>query len=94
MITTLQAHMLSLENGLSDTHDPMAVVSDDEVIPEQEIHTLVTENDPDMLSEDEDDFQLFALPDFANDLPIAYGFPDEDPFDIPAPVHNHLIIGH
>ncbi|KAM0064635.1 hypothetical protein Hdeb2414_s0003g00105331 [Helianthus debilis subsp. tardiflorus] len=45
-----------------------------------------------MLSED--DFLPTALPDFDDDLPIADGFPDEDPFDIPAPVHNHLIISH
>ncbi|XP_021996088.1 BCL-6 corepressor-like protein 1 [Helianthus annuus] len=45
-------------------------------------------------SGDEDDFQLFALPDFGDDLPLADGFPDEDPFVIPVPVHDHLIIGH
>ncbi|MFS7918949.1 hypothetical protein Hanom_Chr03g00207181 [Helianthus anomalus] len=47
-----------------------------------------------MLFEDEDDFQPFALLDLGDDLPIDYGFTDEDPFDIPAPVHDHPIIGH
>ncbi|KAJ0785969.1 hypothetical protein HanOQP8_Chr02g0049481 [Helianthus annuus] len=47
-----------------------------------------------MLSEDEDNFQLFVLPDFGDDLPIADGIPIEDPFDIPTPVHDHFIIGH
>ncbi|MFS7919282.1 hypothetical protein Hanom_Chr03g00210901 [Helianthus anomalus] len=36
----------------------------------------------------------FALPDFGDDLPLADGIPDEDPFPIPVPVHDHLIIGH
>ncbi|KAM0043741.1 hypothetical protein Hdeb2414_s0010g00344811 [Helianthus debilis subsp. tardiflorus] len=86
--------MSSSKSGLSDTQDPMAVVSDDKVIPEPEIFTSGTESDPDMLSKDEDDFQPFTLPYFGNDLPIVDSFPDEDPFDIPAPVHDHLIIGH
>ncbi|KAJ0616549.1 hypothetical protein HanRHA438_Chr02g0090231 [Helianthus annuus] len=72
----------------------MAIVSYDEIAPELEIFTSDTESDPDMLSEDEDDFQPFALPDFGDDLPHADGFPDEDPFVIPIPVHDHLIIGH
>ncbi|MFS7962504.1 hypothetical protein Hanom_Chr08g00727381 [Helianthus anomalus] len=86
--------MSSLESGLSDTQDSMAVVSDDEIIPEPKIFTSDTESDPDMLFEDEDDFQPFALPYVGDDLPIADSFPDEDPFDIPTPVHDHLIIGH
>ncbi|MFS7953948.1 hypothetical protein Hanom_Chr07g00624621 [Helianthus anomalus] len=94
MIVMSQAHMSSLESGLSNAHDPMAVVSDDEVMPAPEIYTSDIESDPVMLSKDEDDFQPFALPDFGDDLPIADGFPDEDPFDIPAPVYDHLIIGH
>ncbi|MFS7895984.1 hypothetical protein Hanom_Chr12g01125691 [Helianthus anomalus] len=73
--------MSSSESGLSDTHDPMAVVSDDEVMPAPEIFTSDTESDPDMLSKDEDDFQPFTLPDFGDDLPIPL-------------VHDHLIIGH
>ncbi|MFS7906049.1 hypothetical protein Hanom_Chr01g00054791 [Helianthus anomalus] len=47
-----------------------------------------------MLSSDENDFQPFALLDFGDDVPLADGFPVEDLFDIPAPVHDHLIIGH
>ncbi|KAM0046530.1 hypothetical protein Hdeb2414_s0009g00317461 [Helianthus debilis subsp. tardiflorus] len=49
-------------------------------MPAPEIHTSDTESDPDMLSKDEDDFQPFTLPDFGDDLPLADGFPDEDPF--------------
>ncbi|MFS7980813.1 hypothetical protein Hanom_Chr10g00943621 [Helianthus anomalus] len=47
-----------------------------------------------MMSDDDDDFQPFTLPNFGDDLPIADGIPDEDPFVIPIPVHDHLIIGH
>ncbi|MFS7894362.1 hypothetical protein Hanom_Chr00s001599g01684371 [Helianthus anomalus] len=86
--------MSSLECGVSDTHDPMAVVSEDEVIPEPEIFTSDTESDPHMLSEDEEEFQPFMLPNLGDDLPLADGFPGEDPFVIPTPVHDHLIIGH
>uniref|UniRef100_A0A251U2A0 Uncharacterized protein n=1 Tax=Helianthus annuus TaxID=4232 RepID=A0A251U2A0_HELAN len=85
--------MSSSESGLSDTDDPMAIVSDDEIAPEPEIFTSDTESDPDMLSDD-DDFQPFALPDFGDDLPLADGILDEDPFVVPIPVHDHLIIGH
>ncbi|MFS8003678.1 hypothetical protein Hanom_Chr13g01216681 [Helianthus anomalus] len=67
--------MSSSESGLSDAHDPMVVVSDDEVMPAPEIYTSDTEN-------------------FGDDLPIADGFLVEDPFDIPALLHDHLIIGH
>ncbi|KAM0044842.1 hypothetical protein Hdeb2414_s0010g00357981 [Helianthus debilis subsp. tardiflorus] len=86
--------MSSSESGLSDVDDSMAVVSDDEISPEPEILTSDTESDPDMLSDDEDDFQPFALPDFGDDLPLADGIPDEEPFLIPVLVHDHLIIGH
>ncbi|KAJ0792925.1 hypothetical protein HanOQP8_Chr01g0023481 [Helianthus annuus] len=82
------------ESGLSDTYDPMAIVSDDEIVPEPEIFTLDTESDPNMLSDDEDDFQPFALPDFGDDAPIADGIPIEDIFALPAPIHDHVIIGH
>ncbi|MFS7996884.1 hypothetical protein Hanom_Chr12g01135151 [Helianthus anomalus] len=40
----------------------MAVISDDEVIPEPEIFTSDIDSDPDMLSEDEGDFQPLTLP--------------------------------
>ncbi|MFS7893722.1 hypothetical protein Hanom_Chr00s001055g01673291 [Helianthus anomalus] len=86
--------MSSSESGLSDAYDPMVVVSDDEVMPEPEIFTSDTESDPEMLSEDEDDFQPFALPDFGDDILIADDIPVENPVEIPAPIHDHLIIGH
>ncbi|XP_021990965.1 autism susceptibility gene 2 protein homolog [Helianthus annuus] len=86
--------MLSSESGLSYTDDPLAIVSDDEIAPEPEIFTSDTESDPDMLSDDDDDFQPFTLPHFGDDLPLADGIPEEDPFVIPIPVHDHLIIGH
>ncbi|MFS7919286.1 hypothetical protein Hanom_Chr03g00210951 [Helianthus anomalus] len=86
--------MASSDRGLSDDHDPMAVVSDDEVVPGPEIFTSDSESDPEMMSDEEDDFQPFALPDFGDDLPLADGILDEDPFPIPVPVHDHLIIGH
>ncbi|KAM0043964.1 hypothetical protein Hdeb2414_s0010g00347581 [Helianthus debilis subsp. tardiflorus] len=86
--------MSSLESGLSNAHDPMAIISDDEIVPEPEIFTSDTESDPDMLSDDEDDFQPFALLDFGDDAPLADGIPVEDLFDFPAPIHDHLIIGH
>ncbi|KAJ0468602.1 hypothetical protein HanIR_Chr14g0698461 [Helianthus annuus] len=81
--------MSSSENGLSDIDDPMALASDSESAPEPEILTSDTESDPDMISDDEDDFQPFALPDFGVDLPLADGIPDEDPIVAPIPVHDH-----
>ncbi|MFS7997806.1 hypothetical protein Hanom_Chr12g01146241 [Helianthus anomalus] len=84
----------SSESGLSDAHNPMAIVSDDEILSEPEIFTSDTESDREMLSDDDDDFQPFALPDFGDDAPLADGIPVEDLFDFPAPIHDHLIIGH
>ncbi|XP_021996181.1 cell surface glycoprotein 1-like [Helianthus annuus] len=72
----------------------MAIVSDDEIIPQQEIFTSDTESDPEMMSDDDDDFQPFALLDFGNDVPHADGLLDEDPFLIPIPDQDHLILGH
>ncbi|MFS7904889.1 hypothetical protein Hanom_Chr01g00041331 [Helianthus anomalus] len=86
--------MSSSESGLSNTIDPMAIVSDDEIIPEPEIFISDTESDPEMMSDDDDDFQPFALPDFGDDVPHADGIPGEDPFLIPIPVQGHLILGH
>ncbi|KAJ0556069.1 hypothetical protein HanIR_Chr07g0309451 [Helianthus annuus] len=86
--------MSSSESGLSDTGDLMAIVSDDDIAPEPEIFTSDTKSDPDMLSEDNGDFQPFALLDFGDDLPLADGSLDEDPFVIPIPDHDHLIIEH
>ncbi|XP_021985673.1 proline-rich protein 36-like [Helianthus annuus] len=69
----------SSDTGVSDTLDPMAIVSDDEILSESEVYTS------DTTSTDEDDFQPFALPD---NVPLADG-----PFDgdlplvpIPAPI--------
>ncbi|KAJ0954017.1 hypothetical protein HanRHA438_Chr00c34g0855701 [Helianthus annuus] len=86
--------MSSSESGLSDTVDPMAIVSDDEIVPEPEIFTSDTESNLEMMSDDDDDFQPFALPDFGDDVPHADGLPDEDPFLIPIPDQYHLILGH
>ncbi|XP_022024518.1 fibrous sheath CABYR-binding protein-like [Helianthus annuus] len=70
----------SSNTGVSDTLDPMAIVSDDEIPSEQEVYTSDTN------STDDDDFQPFALPDVgveradglpAGDLPLAV---------IPAPI--------
>ncbi|XP_021996624.1 uncharacterized protein LOC110893797 [Helianthus annuus] len=58
----------SSESGVSDTLDPVAIVSDDEILPEDEVFTS------DTTSSDDDDFQPFALPDFEDDLPLADGF--------------------
>ncbi|KAJ0792837.1 hypothetical protein HanOQP8_Chr01g0022431 [Helianthus annuus] len=86
--------MSSSGSGLSDTDDPMAVVSDGEIAPEMQIFTSNTESDLDAISDDEDDFQPYALPNFGDDLPLADGIPDEDPFVAPIPVHDHLIIDY
>ncbi|MFS7932407.1 hypothetical protein Hanom_Chr04g00367511 [Helianthus anomalus] len=94
MIAMLQVYMSSSENGLSEEHDSMVIVSDDEVAPIPEVLTSDTESDPEMMSDDDDDFQPFALPEFGDDVPIADGIPVEDLFDFPAPIHNHLISGH
>ncbi|XP_022030337.1 calphotin-like [Helianthus annuus] len=72
----------SSNTGVSDTLDPMAVVSDDEILSEGEVYTS------DTTSTDEDDFQPFALPDLGNDAQHADGIPDGDlPLAlIPAPI--------
>ncbi|KAJ0797310.1 hypothetical protein HanPI659440_Chr04g0172361 [Helianthus annuus] len=70
----------SSDTGVSDTTNPMAIVSDDIVSSEREVHTS------DTTSTDDDDFQPFPLPDvvaepadghLAGDLPLSV---------IPAPV--------
>ncbi|XP_022019429.1 uncharacterized protein LOC110919471 [Helianthus annuus] len=71
--------MSSSESELSDTIDPMAIVSDDEVVPDPEILTSDTE------SSDDDDFQPFALPDLGDIIPLADGFPGEDLLLVPIP---------
>ncbi|KAF5816101.1 hypothetical protein HanXRQr2_Chr03g0130621 [Helianthus annuus] len=80
--------MSSSESELSDTIDPMAIVSDDEIVPDPEIFTSDTE------SSDDDDFQPFALPNFGDDIPHADGLPDEDPFFIPIPDQDLIILRH
>ncbi|MFS8024336.1 hypothetical protein Hanom_Chr16g01462041 [Helianthus anomalus] len=72
----------------------MAIVSDDEIMHEPEIFTSDTESDLEMLSDDDDNFQPFALPDLGDDAPIADGILVEDIFALPATIHDHLIIGH
>ncbi|KAM0046475.1 hypothetical protein Hdeb2414_s0009g00316771 [Helianthus debilis subsp. tardiflorus] len=94
MIIMLQVPMSSSESRLSDNHDPMEVVSDDEVALEPEIFTSDSESDPEMMSDEKDNFQPFALLDFGDDAPIADGIPIDDAFAFPAPIQDHLIIGH
>ncbi|MFS8022625.1 hypothetical protein Hanom_Chr16g01441731 [Helianthus anomalus] len=71
----------SSESVVSDTLDPMAITSDDEIATDPEFFTL------DTTSDDDDDFQPFVLPDFGDKLPIADGFHDGDLplLQIPAP---------
>ncbi|XP_035843216.1 calphotin-like [Helianthus annuus] len=72
----------SSDTGVSDTLDPIAIVSDDEILSESEVYTS------DTTSTDEDDFQQFALPDFGDDIPIADGpFGGDLPLlQVPAPL--------
>ncbi|MFS7948731.1 hypothetical protein Hanom_Chr06g00563341 [Helianthus anomalus] len=93
MIIMLQVPMSSSESGLSNDHDPIAVVSDDEVALEPEVFISDSVSYLEMLSDDEDDFQPFALPDFGDDAPIADDIPIDDIFAFPAPIQDHLIIG-
>ncbi|XP_021985943.1 calphotin-like [Helianthus annuus] len=72
----------SSDTGISDTVDPMAVVSDDEIPLEGDVYTS------DTTSMDDDDFQPFALPDVGVQIQPADGIPAGDlPLAvIPAPV--------
>ncbi|KAM0046103.1 hypothetical protein Hdeb2414_s0009g00312001 [Helianthus debilis subsp. tardiflorus] len=54
----------------------------------------LTLSTPWLLSDDDDDFHPFVLPDFGDDVPHADGIPDEDPFLIHIHVQGHLILGH
>ncbi|MFS7896697.1 hypothetical protein Hanom_Chr15g01348161 [Helianthus anomalus] len=83
--------MSSSESGLSDTNDPVAIGPG---ASKPEIFTCDTESDPEMMSDNNNDFQSLALPDLGDDLPTTDGIPDEDPVVIPIPVHDHLIIDH
>ncbi|KAF5789868.1 hypothetical protein HanXRQr2_Chr09g0376291 [Helianthus annuus] len=89
----LQVIMSSSESsGLSEEHDPMAIVSDDEIAPVPEIFTSDSKSDPEMMPDDEDldEFQPFALPDFGDDdIPL-----EDDVLALPLPIHNQLIIAH
>ncbi|KAM0051964.1 hypothetical protein Hdeb2414_s0007g00242711 [Helianthus debilis subsp. tardiflorus] len=69
----------SSDTRVSDTLDPMAIVSDDEILSENEVYTS------DTTSTDDDNFHPFALP---NDAPLADGPVDGDlPLVlIPAPI--------
>ncbi|KAJ0922579.1 hypothetical protein HanPSC8_Chr05g0205531 [Helianthus annuus] len=94
MTLMLQVLMSSSESsGLSDEHDPMVIVSDDEVAPIPEIFTSDSDSDPDpdLMSDDKDldDFQPFALLDFGDDVPL-----EDDVLALPLPIHDQLIIGH
>ncbi|KAJ0699675.1 hypothetical protein HanOQP8_Chr10g0358691 [Helianthus annuus] len=81
----------SKNSGISEEHDPMAIVSDDEVTPAPEIFTSDSETDPKMMSDDDDldDFQPFALPNFGDDAPFV-----DDVLTFPLPLHDQLIIAH
>ncbi|XP_022042016.1 calphotin-like [Helianthus annuus] len=72
----------SSDTGVSDTLDPMVIVSDDEIPSEGEVYTS------DTMSTDDDDFQPFALPDFGDEVQPADGILAGDlPLaEIPAPV--------
>ncbi|XP_021991722.1 proline-rich extensin-like protein EPR1 [Helianthus annuus] len=74
--------MSSSDTGVSDTLDPMAVVSDVEILSESEVYTS------DTTSTDDDDFQPFALPDLGDDVQPADGILAGDPplAEILAPV--------
>ncbi|XP_022030519.1 vegetative cell wall protein gp1-like [Helianthus annuus] len=71
--------MASSDSGVSNTIDPTAITSDDEIATDPEVYTS------DTTSTDEDDFQPFALPDFGDDLPLADGPPGEDLPLVPIP---------
>ncbi|MFS7998160.1 hypothetical protein Hanom_Chr12g01150431 [Helianthus anomalus] len=81
----------SESSGLSDEHDPMAIVSDDEIAPAPEVFTSDSETNPEIMSDDDDpdDFQPSYLPDFGDDISFV-----DDVLAFPLPIHNQLIIGH
>ncbi|XP_021985606.1 proline-rich extensin-like protein EPR1 [Helianthus annuus] len=74
--------MSSSDTGVSDTLDPMAIVSDDEILSESEVYTS------DTTSTDEDDFQPFTQPNFGDNMPLADGpFVGDLPLiQVPAPL--------
>ncbi|XP_022030802.1 calphotin-like [Helianthus annuus] len=62
----------SSDTGVSDTLDPIAIVSDDEIPSEGDVYTS------DTTSTDDDDFQPFALPDIGVEIQPADGIPAGD----------------
>ncbi|XP_035840199.1 proline-rich extensin-like protein EPR1 [Helianthus annuus] len=72
----------SSDTGVSDTVDPMAIVSVDEIPSEGDVYTS------DTTSTDDDDFQPFALSDIGVEVQPADGIPAGDlPLAvIPAPI--------
>ncbi|MFS8021399.1 hypothetical protein Hanom_Chr16g01426951 [Helianthus anomalus] len=83
--------MSSLESSsLSKEHDPMAIISDDDIALVPEIFTSDSESDPEIMSDDEDldHFQPFALPDFGDDIPFV-----DVVLALPLPIHDQLIMG-
>ncbi|XP_021971783.1 proline-rich extensin-like protein EPR1 [Helianthus annuus] len=73
---------MSSSSGVSGTLDPIAVDPDDPVPTDPEIYTSDTD------SNDDDDFQPFALPDFGDDVQLADGIlvGNLPLAEIPAPV--------
>ncbi|MFS7966883.1 hypothetical protein Hanom_Chr09g00779191 [Helianthus anomalus] len=76
----------SESSDLSDEHDHMELVSDDEIGPVEEVFTSDTDSDPDedpdFVSDDDalDEFHPFALPDFTDDdIPLEDGVDAIDP---------------
>ena len=80
-VFVLQDGMASSSNTeVTDTLDPLTIVSNDEIMTESEVHTS------DTTSTDKDDFQLFSLPGAAAELadgPLAGDLPL---VEIPAPI--------
>ncbi|MFS7953835.1 hypothetical protein Hanom_Chr07g00623241 [Helianthus anomalus] len=82
----------SERSDLSGDHDPMDLVSKDEIGPVEEVFTSDTDSDPDFMSDDDDlaDFQPFALADLAGDDILLV----DDALALPLPIHDQFVIGH
>ncbi|XP_035832827.1 WAS/WASL-interacting protein family member 3-like [Helianthus annuus] len=81
----------SSDTGVSDTLDPMAIVSDDRVSSEREVYTS------DTTSTDDDDFQPFALPDVGAEPadehdPVHDDAPAVAPLVDDIPIADHPIV--
>ncbi|KAJ0907103.1 hypothetical protein HanRHA438_Chr07g0294921 [Helianthus annuus] len=70
----------SSDTEVTDTLDPLAIVKNDVIITESEVHTS------DTTSTDEDDFQLLSLPSAAAELADSPLAVDRPPVEIPAPI--------